>query len=159
MTGNDHGIWRRLLLVPFTQRFEGEKIDKRLPEKLTAESRGILAWLVRGCIAWQHNGFQPPAIVTEATDAYRSSEDVIGRCFADQCSPATNGSIKFSGLYSRLEQWTEDTGDSCPKKYKVGTWLVEQGYTRYSANGRCYRGLTLNTHFLHQRNERNELPY
>ena len=54
--GTDHAIWRRLILMPFTQRFEGDQIDKSMPEKLAANNEGILAWAVRGCLQWQAEG-------------------------------------------------------------------------------------------------------
>ena len=54
----DHstGFWRRVRLVPFTQKFEGATDDKTLDLKLASERAGILAWLVRGCLEWQKYG-------------------------------------------------------------------------------------------------------
>ena len=34
--------------------------DKQLPDKLAAELPGILAWCVRGCLAWQEIGEPAP---------------------------------------------------------------------------------------------------
>ena len=143
VTGTDHGIWRRMLLVPFNQRFEGDRIDKNLPAKLQSEAVGILAWLVRGCIEWQRDGLNPPPVVTSATDEYRSQEDIIGRFVAEQCEPAKSSAVRFSVLYSQFESWCEDSGDFCPSKRKVGTWLTDQGYEAYSAHGRMYRGIDM----------------
>src|SRR5690606_13257700 len=58
--GTDFAIWRRLQLVPFGVKFEGERKDKTLPAKLLAELPGILAWCVRGCLEWQERGLGPP---------------------------------------------------------------------------------------------------
>jgi P4 family phage/plasmid primase-like protien len=44
--GGDHGIWRRLKLVPFTETFSERRKDEQLDDKLMAEAPGILAWLV-----------------------------------------------------------------------------------------------------------------
>ncbi len=44
--GTDHGIWRRLRLLPFTVSIPDGQADKSMPEKLRAEAPGILAWLV-----------------------------------------------------------------------------------------------------------------
>jgi putative DNA primase/helicase len=46
--GTDHGIWRRIKLIPFTTRIEEEKQDKHLEEKLRAEASGILNWMLEG---------------------------------------------------------------------------------------------------------------
>jgi putative DNA primase/helicase len=143
VAGTDHGIWRRVLLVPFSQRFEGSRIDKKLPEKLKAEAVGILAWLVEGCLKWQRFGFNPPESVTSATDEYRSQEDIIGRFVSERCQRAKSSAVRFSNLYTAFESWCKDTGDFCPSKRKMGSWLTDQGYQSYSAHGRMYRGLVL----------------
>ena len=143
ISGTDHGIWRRLLLVPFLQRFDGARQDKQLPEKLKAERAGILAWAVRGCLEWQRIGLNPPASVCSATEDYRSSEDIFGRFIADCCVVNKSTSVRFSCLYERFEQWANDAGEFLPAKRAVGAWLDDNGYEKYSANGRCYRGLML----------------
>ena len=68
--GTDHGIWRRVKLVPFTVTVPAEEQDKRLAEKLTAEAAGILAWAVRGCLDWQSDGLGEPEEVKAATKEY-----------------------------------------------------------------------------------------
>jgi putative DNA primase/helicase len=60
IVGTDEGIWRRIHLIPFTNTFEGANNDKRLKDALRQELPGILAWLVRGCLAWQEQGLNPP---------------------------------------------------------------------------------------------------
>ncbi len=143
IAGTDHGIWRRLLLVPFMRRFDGDRRDKQLSEKLKAERSGILAWAVRGCLEWQRIGLDPPASVTGATEDYRSSEDILGRFISDCCVPGKSFAVRFSHLYDRFEQWANDAGEFLPAKRAVGAWLTDNGYERYSANGRHYRGLML----------------
>lgn len=143
VAGTDHGIWRRMLLIPFTQMFEGSRIDKALPEKLRAEAQGILAWLVRGCIEWKKHGLNPPAVVTDATKEYRSQEDVIGRFIEECCQPVKSGSIKFSNLYYKFEVWAEDAGEYRCEKKSFGTWLADHGYKKHRSNGVWYRGLML----------------
>lgn len=143
IAGTDHGIWRRLLLVPFLQRFDGELQDKQLPEKLKAERAGILAWAVRGCLEWQRIGLNPPASVTGATEDYRSSEDIFGRFMADCCVVGKPFGLRFSDLYARFAMWANDTGDVLPNKKAVGIWLDDNGFEKYSANSRCYRGVMM----------------
>ncbi len=54
--GTDHGIWRRIRLVPFTVTIPDAEQDKQLTSKLRAEWPAILRWAVAGCIDWQRNG-------------------------------------------------------------------------------------------------------
>lgn len=141
--GTDHGIWRRLMLIPFTQRFEGAAKDLQLPQKLQKESEGILAWAVRGCQQWMAEGLNPPGSVADATNDYRASEDIIGRFIKGNCLVDSSGSVIFKVLYARLEAWCEDTGDFCPSKRVVGGWLKENGFRDFQSGGRGYAGLTL----------------
>ena len=75
--GNDHGIWRRTLLVPFTQEIPKDKIDKQLGARLLEERDGILQWMVQGALEYLEQGLQPPIEVLAATAAYRESQDPI----------------------------------------------------------------------------------
>ena len=76
--GDDEGIWRRMRLVPWVVTIPEAERDTLLPQKLRAELPGILAWAVRGCLAWQAKGLGAPASVRAATDAYRQESDALG---------------------------------------------------------------------------------
>src|SRR5262249_33470396 len=99
ITGTDHGIWRRLRLLPFEVTFwdpadpanhgkgfdPAKRQDKQLPAMLKHERPGILAWGVQGCLDWQRDGLVIPAKVRVATNEYRSSEDAVGQ-FLEECA-------------------------------------------------------------------------
>jgi phage/plasmid-associated DNA primase len=55
-SGVDDGIARRPKVIPFDWRVPAELKDKKLPEKLRAEAKGILAWIVSGAVAWNKAG-------------------------------------------------------------------------------------------------------
>ncbi|MCL4225568.1 MAG: bifunctional DNA primase/polymerase [Myxococcales bacterium] len=77
--GVDEGIWRRLRLVPFPVVVPEADRDPDLLDKLKTEASGILAWAVRGAVAWRQFGLGPtPQAITDATHDYRIAEDVIG---------------------------------------------------------------------------------
>ena len=69
--GKDHGIWRRIKLIPFTTRITDDKRDPYLEQKLLAEKSGILNWLIEGLLRWRREGLAVPAVITNATDEYR----------------------------------------------------------------------------------------
>ena len=48
IVGQDDGIWRRIHLIPFTQKFEGRE-NKQLKDQLREELPGILNWIIAGC--------------------------------------------------------------------------------------------------------------
>jgi hypothetical protein len=84
--GVDHGIWRRIHLIPFDVTIPTEEIDRDLPSKLRAELPGILAWAVQGCREWQEQGLNVPASISSATAAYRAEMDIIAEFLTDCCT-------------------------------------------------------------------------
>ena len=153
ITGTDHAIWRRLVLVPFNFKFwnpaKGEsglgalKQDKELPAKLEAEAEGILAWMVRGCLEWQRNGLQIPSVVQSATAEYRSESDTIGRFIAECCLTGQAYRVKFAGLYERLESWCNDSGDNLPSRKAVGQYLREHDFKDKASGVVWYLGIAI----------------
>ncbi len=63
----DQAFWSRACLIEFGVRFVAHprasnerQADPHLKEKLKQERSGILAWLIRGCLAWQQQGLAIP---------------------------------------------------------------------------------------------------
>lgn len=130
--GTDHGIWRRIKLVPFLRTFDGSARDKQLPEKLSRERAGILAWLVRGCLEWQQHGLGDPEAVHEATAKYREEQDILRRFIADCCEEVPGGRAQASHLLEAYRQWA---GNSSMSQRKLGDILSERGLGKVSING------------------------
>ena len=80
--GVDHGIWRRVMLVPFEVKITEAEKDKHLEEKLRAELPGILVWAMRGLAEYKEGGLAPPAKVIAATRAYREGQDRLAQFIA-----------------------------------------------------------------------------
>ena len=153
IVGNDHAIWRRLVLVPFARKFwnpdKGEtgpaelRQDKTLSVKLTAEAEGILSWMVQGCLEWQRTGLQIPDSVRAATAEYRSEQDTLGR-FAEQCCIISGMvRVRFAQLYDSLTKWCEENGDNLPSKRFVSAWLKECEFKDTTNNGLWFLGIAL----------------
>ena len=87
------------------------KRDPYLSERLQAEAPGILAWLVRGCLAWQKEGLKPPDKVKLATEEYRESEDDIARFISECCVVGGAGQfVKAGELFQAYTRWAETNG-------------------------------------------------
>jgi putative DNA primase/helicase len=130
---DSEAVWRRLRLIPFDVVIPAKERDPKLIDKLRAEWPGILAWLVRGCIDWQRHGLGDPAAVTEATRAYRKSEDVIGRFLEEQCVMERPGTaftlfVPWALLWADYVKWTEETGESPVSAWELQTTLDKIGY-------------------------------
>jgi putative DNA primase/helicase len=104
---DSHGFWRRMRLVPFTQVFS---VNPSLADELAAEASGILAWAVRGCVQWQREGLNAPAIVVAATDEYATDSDVLAGFISEACEPEPAAQIKASDLYDHYKRWAEQHG-------------------------------------------------
>jgi putative DNA primase/helicase len=66
--GMDHGIWRRIKLIPFTTTIPEEKMDRHLERRLLEERPGILNWLMEGALRWRREGLRTPPAIASATD-------------------------------------------------------------------------------------------
>ena len=125
--GDDIAIWSRVLLLPFTVSFLGRE-DKQLPEKLRRELPGILAWTVRGCLAWQSDGLQAPPEVKAATAAYRKAEDRLAAFIADCCVTGPGKQVPFADLYAVFNGWAKTRNEFVPTATAFGLALTERGF-------------------------------
>lgn len=111
-----HAFYRRWLIIPFTQIFDGEgsnpKPDKGLRAKLQGELSGIFNRALRGLERLAtHDGFTQPKSVVEAKQAYIRSNDNV-RVFVAECviAEANETIIKkeFSQVYA---YWCDRYGE------------------------------------------------
>jgi putative DNA primase/helicase len=152
--GTDHGIWRRIRLLPFLVTFQdpdkampgAPTKDDQLKETLQAELPGILAWMVRGCLDWQDIGLRPPAAVDQATTEYREQQDIVLGFLTDCCDLHQNYSCLVAHLYDAYKRWCAVNGDQPVSGKAFGECLDEKGYNaRRGAHGaRSRQGITLN---------------
>lgn len=139
--GMDDGIWRRIHLVPYAVTFPPEKRDKDLEQKLLAELPGILRWAVQGCLEWQRVGLNPPAVVTSATDEYRSEMDIIGLWLAECCRLDPTAETSAGDLYRSYRKWAESNGHRCLSQKKLGATLRDRGFESRKASSIYWSGL------------------
>jgi putative DNA primase/helicase len=78
MPDDDIALWERVKLIPFDVRISDEQKDTGLKEKLSEEGSGILAWLVRGAMAYLESGLEDPEAVTISTAEYQAESDPVG---------------------------------------------------------------------------------
>jgi putative DNA primase/helicase len=109
----EKAIWERIRRIPFTREVPREKRDPLVKERLRDPAIGgpaILAWAVRGCLAWQGEGLGTCAAVERSTDDYRHEMDPL--CdFIDACcvlAPAAWASSR--ALRVAYETWAAESG-------------------------------------------------
>ena len=137
--GNDHGIWRRVRLLPFTRIFSEEERDPNLSEKLRVEAPHILAWMVEGCLAWQKEGLADiPATIKSATADYKEDQDLIGAWLADCCQLSSQYESLSSNLYNNYTLWCATNGLMKSSNKVFGRRLIERGFTSRKSNGKQF---------------------
>jgi len=142
--GTDHAIWRRIHVLPFVVTIPEAQRDKRLMEKLQAELPGILRWAVEGCLAWQRERLEAPAVVRRATRDYRAEMDVIAAFIKECCVQGPEQRVGATTLYKEYQGWCSQTGEQVVTQKAFGTALAEQGFTSgRKASERYWQGITL----------------
>jgi P4 family phage/plasmid primase-like protien len=133
------GFWRRIALVPWAVRFAkpGEEDgampeDPNLAETLAGEATGILAWAVRGAVAFAGGlSLWPfPAAVRAKTDSYRADEDKLGAFVATRVVYARATSVTLGALYSAYETWCNEEDVPLPERFRsraFATYFEERG--------------------------------
>nr|WP_319513707.1 phage/plasmid primase, P4 family [uncultured Cohaesibacter sp.] len=123
ITGNDFGIWRRVVIVPWDVTIPDDK--RRTFEEVMAEfakeRSGLLNWLLEGLAIYYAEGLRVPQRISEFTSDYRDEMDPL-QSFADQCvtleKPNEDGSpscyITGADFYARYCDWQSQN----PEKHK-----------------------------------------
>jgi P4 family phage/plasmid primase-like protien len=147
ISNTDIGIWRRVRLIPFTVTIPDNEQDLKLTEKLRAELPGILAWAVRGCMAWQQDGLKAPATVTKATNDYRAEQDLLAAFLEACCMVGPDHQVIAGDLYKAYKDWSEENGENAKPQKWLSLALLERGLVtkkRQPGTGKTiYKGLGL----------------
>lgn len=132
-SAEDAALWRRILVIPFTRSLSeaerDESVKRTLREDPVARA-AILAWAVRGCLAWQQHGLAPPAAVLAATGSYRQDCDSIGDFITECCDLDPKTRAWASELYKAYTQWAETNGERPMSQKVFGRRLTERGLGR-----------------------------
>ena len=124
----DTGIKRRLIIIPFNADLTAVR-DNTLKERLLhpQERKGILKWLIDGCIMWQKEGLDDiPAAIKKLMADYYEDNDLIGQFINECCVLDEDLRVKLQDLLKAYNNWLEDNGS----KYKIGRQAFKQDMQR-----------------------------
>jgi putative DNA primase/helicase len=114
----DDAIRGRLHLVPFDRKWNRPGVpernpalpdgDKGLPDTLRAEAQGVLAWLVRGAVAYAREGLEPPAEVIAMTRQYFREQEPLAQWLDgfEKCEPRDG--TKAADLFEAFVVWCDE---------------------------------------------------
>ncbi|WP_068312778.1 DNA primase family protein [Polycladidibacter hongkongensis] len=153
ITGTDHGIWRRLLIVPWSVKIpeaERRPLEQVLAE-FAAERAGILNWMIEGLAAYVEGGLQVPEAVAGMTDSYRSEMDPIQQ-FVDQCLIAVPpddagqpvAEVTAQTMYNAYKRWCEVSAVKVFTNTLFGRELPKKGIEKINGRIRKYINVRIN---------------
>ena len=146
IVGTDHGIWRRVVLVPFPVTILKEQQDKGLLDKLTDELPDILSWALKGLADYLEVGLELPAAIKNATREYKDASDLVGQWLEDCCEIDKYRWESNTDLYSSYSAWAKDGGYRAMSDRTLKERLKEKGLIKPGKNNgaRGWVGLRLN---------------
>jgi putative DNA primase/helicase len=91
---------------------------------------------------WQASGLQEPAIVKDATDEYRTDQDVLVHFIATCCIQKAGIEASARELYQAYKSWAEETNEYVMNERGFSTALAERGFkkVRHGA-GMVWKGI------------------
>lgn len=123
--GTDSAMWRRIRVVPFNVQIPEAERDDTLPEKLRGEYAGILAWAVRGCLAWQEKGLSEPDAVREATAQWYQAADHVKRFLGEEVILDADSITASASLFDRYSEWCRRNGEAALDQKKLNLRLQD----------------------------------
>lgn len=122
--GQDHGIWRRVVLVPYAAKFgTPDEVaagrahytkDPRIADLLAGERAGILRWIVAGAVEWYRDGANPPDVVLAASKDYQVSQDRVLQFINETCEMGQGYEEPLmsedGGVFIEYQGWCRDAG-------------------------------------------------
>lgn len=113
--GADKAIWDRMRLVPFDVRIPEDQEDAELPNRLRTELQGVLAWAVKGCLAWQEEGLGNPPEVAKAGKEWQEHDDPLKEFLEDACNIEDDLFVAVSDLMAGYLWWCKENSEKWPR--------------------------------------------
>nr|WP_276589332.1 phage/plasmid primase, P4 family [Sphingomonas sp. GM_Shp_2] len=144
--GTDHGIQRRVEIIPFDVIVPTERADPLLKAKLKAEAVGIFNRMVRGALTYLNSGLPRPKAIMEATRSYQEENDILGQ-FLNLCiekAPGeTIGSTLLHELFAAWQAWAQllpANGKPWSPKY-LAAQLEKKGFKKRKSSSMVWDGM------------------
>ena len=147
VNATDDGTWRRLTVIPFDAKIEGNSDIKNYADYLYQNAgEAVLAWIIEGArkaIALDYK-LSVPACVQKAVDEYRARNDWFCHFLEDKCE--TGGGYRESSgdLYQAYRNYCVETNEYVRNTADFYSALENAGFERLTLNRKRYfKGLRL----------------
>lgn len=149
---NDEGTWRRLIVIPFNAKIEGNSDIKNYSDYLVEKAGGaILTWIIDGAKKVIKNNFKlkEPPVVTEAVNHYRSNNDWLSIFIEDCCELDSSYTQKSGEFYQEYRAYCARNGEYTRSTTDFYAGLEIAGFKRKTIKHcRFVLGVRLKSEFL-----------
>ena len=129
----DEGTWRRLIVIPFKAKIQGNQDVRNYAEYLVQNAGGaILAWIIEGArmvIECQYK-IQEPACVMEAIKAYRAANDWLEQFLGECCEVGATFHVPSGELYLYYRTHCAENGEPIRSTTDFYTVMDHAGFAR-----------------------------
>ena len=143
----DSGTWRRLIVIPFHAKIEGNSDIKNYADFLHENAApAILSWIIEGAQEVIHRKFKIdlPACVRKAIHDYHEENDWLGHFLTECCEINADLEAKSGELYTAYRLFCVETGEYVRSTTDFYAALEGEGYTRRKTRvGTFIHGLQL----------------
>lgn len=143
----DAGIWRRLIVIPFTARITGSSDKKNYGEFLLKNAGPyIVAWIIEGAEKAIAADFKIPLpkVVRDAIESYRADNDWLGHFIEECCELDDTFQEKSGELYQAYRAYCSRNGEYVRSTTDFYNALDSVGVERKKTmNGVMARGIRL----------------
>ena len=148
---NDPGTWRRLIVIPFHAKIEGNADVKNYADFLVSEAApAIMAWIIEGAKKAIGRNFHipAPACVEDAIKSYREDNDWLGHFLSECCETDKTYREKSGALYQEYRSYCVRTGEYTRSTADFYNALESAGFMRQKTKtGNFIRGLRIAEEF------------
>ena len=134
VSGSDDGIWRRLIVIPFTNKFTG-KSDKKNFSDYLFDNAGeyILTWIIEGAkkVIDSDYKIEAPKCVVDAISEYREMNNWFNHFIEDCCEIDPSYEMSSNDLYIAYRRYCADLGEFARSTTDFYTALENNGYKRF----------------------------
>jgi len=134
---NDDGTWRRLIVIPFNAKIEGNSDIKNYTEYLTEKAGpAIMKWIIEGAVLANQEEFKfkKPKVVEDAIEKYRQGNDWLGMFLEECCELDSSYQQKSGEFYQEYRNYCVRTGEYVRSTADFYTALDSVGLSRKKTN-------------------------
>ena len=148
----DSGTWRRLIVIPFEAKIEGEKDIKNYGSHLFEKAgEAILSWVIEGAKLIIADGYhiKPPQKVMAAISDYREGNDWLAHFLEERCTIEPQLQERSGELYTEYRAFCFRTGEYARSTTDFYGALDSAGFERRKTRqGIFVHGLKIKSEFL-----------